>query len=620
MKHLTDLFKALIRNGLKISPRKCKLFKTSLVSMGHQVSIIDGIPHITSVKSRVDAIVKLDPPKSPKNCKQFCGMVNYLSMFLKDLQTKLIPIYHLTKKGVPFHWGELQQKAFEQIKKDLTEAPVLAMPNSEGHMVLVSDTSKIACGSALYQEQKGRYRLIAYFSKKLPLSAQRYSISELEFTGIYANVLAFKHLLKNVHFTLYCDHSALVHIMNGKKEPPTLRLKKLIENLSDFKFDIKFLRGKDMFVSDFLSRHPDSEESCNNPIIPVAFLMKEIELPQHSPKFLDWLNIMLDSREMVAYKESPFKECKCERIMNMNEPFQVLTRSMAKTVKADVPAMYPLKGDHKKPEKSQIGIIEVRDTEEVGQGEVQKVPNKQPDIEDNIMAEIDNANIPDIVSRPVTQNVPKVNMTDLQEPPVLNEPIPMKPVKKATSVINYDQILTPVNIDVTLRGQLPPFDREKSFDAIQTSVEQYPDLENLFREDKPLFKPGTEISLFMKHIPKQKELDKFVNYLKQRVILDCKVPLSVKELKAEYHVDPYFKDIVKYLEKDYCRYVGKAQTVFKMQCEDYVLVNGVLFKIRYGKEDKGEPSLVRCIPEKYMSCHHSLGATGVTLNTRNASS
>ena len=600
LKHLTDLFKALIRNGLKISPRKCKLFKTSLVYMGHQVSIIDGIPHITPVKSRVDAIVKLDPPKSPKNCKQFCGMVNYLSMFLKDLQTKLIPIYHLTKKGVPFHWGDLQQKAFEQIKKDLTEAPVLAMPNSEGHMVLVSDTSKIACGSALYQEQKGRYRLIAYFSKKLPLSAQRYSISELELTGIYANVLAFKHLLRNVHFTLHCDHSALVHIINGKKEAPTLRLKKLTENLSDFKFDIKFLRGKDMFVSDFLSRHPDSEESCNDPIIPVAFLMKEIELPQHSPKLLDWLNIMLDSREMVAYKESPFKECKCERIMNMNEPFQVLTRSMVKTVKADVPAMYPLKGDHKKPEKSQIRIIEVKDTEEVGQGEVQIVPNQQPGIEDNIMAEIDNVNIPDIVLRPVAQNVPKVNMTGLQVPPVLNEPIPMKPVKKASSVINYDQILTPVNMDVALKGQLPPFDMEKSFDAIQTSVEQFPDMEILFREDKPLFKPGTEISLFMQHIPKQKELDKFVNYLKQRVIHDCKVPLSVKELKAEYHVDPYFKDVVKYLEKDYCRYVGKAQTVFKMQCEDYVLVNGVLFKIRYGKEDKGEPSLVLCIPEKYI--------------------
>ena len=567
--------------------------------MGHQVTIIENIPHITPVKSRVDAIVKLDPPKSPKNCKQFCGMVNYLSMFLKDLQTKLIPIYHLTKKGVPFHWAELQQKVFEMIKKDLTEAPVLAMPNTEGHMVLVSNTSKIACGSALYQEQKGRYRLIAYFSKKLPLLAQRYSISELELTGIYANVTAFKHLLRNSNFTLYCDHSALVHIMNGKKEPPTLRLKKLIENLSDYKFNIKFLRGKDMFVSDFLSGHPDNEESCNDPIIPVAFLMKEIVLPEHSHKFMEWLNVMLDTKEMLAYKGNSYRECKCERVRSMREPFRVMTRSMAKTAKADVPAMYPLKGDHKKPEKSQIGIIEVKDREEQGQGEIQvDIPNPQPGNE--IMADIYNVNIPDRVLKPTAQNVPRLNMSDLQVPPVLNEPIPMKPVKKAAPVINCDQILARVNIDVTLEGQLPPFDMEKSFEAIHTTAEQLPDLENLFREDKPLFKPGTEVSLFMKHIPKQQELDKFVNYLRQRVIHDCNVPLTVKELKAEYHVDPYFKDIVKYLEKDYCRYIGKAQTVFKMQCEDYVLVNGVLFKIKYDKADKGEPSLVLCIPEKYM--------------------
>ena len=92
-------------------------------------------------------------------------------------------------------------------------------------------------------------------------------------------------------------------------------------------------------------------------------------------------------------------------------------------------------------------------------------------------------------------------MGDLQISPVLNEPIPMKPVKKATPVINYDQILAPVNIDVTLKGQLPSFDMEKGFEAIHTTAEQLPDLESLLREDKPLFKPGTEISLFMKHIP-----------------------------------------------------------------------------------------------------------------------
>ena len=130
---------------------------------------------------------------------------------------------------------------------------------------------------------------------------------------------------------------------------------------------------------------------------------------------------------------------------------------MAKSAKAEVPAMYPSKGNHKKPEKSQIKIIEVKDKEEQNQGEIEAdIPNQQPDNE--IMAEIDNVNIPDKVIRPIAQNVPKLNMGDLQVPPVLNEPIPMKPVKKATPVINYDQILAPVNIDVTLKGQLPPFD------------------------------------------------------------------------------------------------------------------------------------------------------------------
>ena len=103
-------------------------------------------------------------------------------------------------------------------------------------------------------------------------------------------------------------------------------------------------------------------------IIPVAFLMKEIVIPEHSPKFREWLNVMLDTREMLAYKTRDYKECQCERVMSMKEPFRVMTRSMAKTAKAEVPAMYPLQGDHKKPEKSQIGIIKVKDKEEQGQG------------------------------------------------------------------------------------------------------------------------------------------------------------------------------------------------------------------------------------------------------------
>ena len=141
--HLIDLFKAIMRNGLKISPRKCKLFKKELVFMGITILVEDGMPKMRPLKTRIDAIQKVNPPKTIKECRSFCGMVNYMSMFLPSLQEKLIPIYFITRKGIPFYWGEEQQKAFEYIKKDVTNAPVLLMPNSTGHFVLVSDTSKI---------------------------------------------------------------------------------------------------------------------------------------------------------------------------------------------------------------------------------------------------------------------------------------------------------------------------------------------------------------------------------------------------------------------------------------------------------------------------------------------
>ena len=64
-----------------------------------------------------------------------------MSIFLPCLQEKLIPIYFSTRKGIPFCWGEEHQKAFDDIKNDVTNAPVLLMPNS-AHFVLVSDTSK----------------------------------------------------------------------------------------------------------------------------------------------------------------------------------------------------------------------------------------------------------------------------------------------------------------------------------------------------------------------------------------------------------------------------------------------------------------------------------------------
>ena len=96
------------------------------------------------------------------------------------------------------------------------------------------------------------------------------------------------------------------------------------------------------------------------------------------------------------------------------------------------------------------------------------------------------------------------------------------------------------------------------------------------------------------------ELDKFIDALKEKVIHDYNIPISIKALRAEYKRSPYFRDIVKYIRTGYCSYVGKAQRLFKMLCEDYLLMDGILFKIRYVKEHKGKPTLVlMCTREVY---------------------
>ena len=118
------------------------------------------------------------------------------------------------------------------------------MPNNKGHFTLVSDTSGVACGAALYQEQRGRLRLVGYNSKKLPPAAITCSISELELCGLAINIHSFKHILRNTEFTVSIDHFALLNTLNAKREPPTLGLKKLIEVLSQYSFKVKFLRGR----------------------------------------------------------------------------------------------------------------------------------------------------------------------------------------------------------------------------------------------------------------------------------------------------------------------------------------------------------------------------------------
>ena len=142
MNKLEDILNASLKNGLKILPKKYQLFRTSLQYMGNEIFVEYKRVCVKSLRSRLEAIQKLQPLKTLKGCRSFAGVVNFLSMFCPELQKLQKSIYDLKRKGRPFHWGKEQQDSFVEIKCRLVKPPVLHMPNKTGRFHLYSDTSK----------------------------------------------------------------------------------------------------------------------------------------------------------------------------------------------------------------------------------------------------------------------------------------------------------------------------------------------------------------------------------------------------------------------------------------------------------------------------------------------
>ena len=269
-KLLEQLFQSMCKKGLKLSPKKCQLFRTKLTYMGNEFVINKRTMTITPLRSRTEAISKIPIPKTARQCKSFCGVVNYLSLFCPDLQTLLKPIVELTRKGRPFVWGQEQERAFKEVKLRLTNPPVLHLPKAEGRFILYSDTSVEGTGSSLWQMQEGKAKLIGYASKTLPEACSRYSVTELEMTGLLVNMNLWENLLKHREFDAAVDHVAVTQIMKAKTEPATTRIMRLLDRLSAYSFNLYYVKGRDMILADYLSGHRNKDLDSSE-LIPISF-------------------------------------------------------------------------------------------------------------------------------------------------------------------------------------------------------------------------------------------------------------------------------------------------------------------------------------------------------------
>ena len=92
----------------------------------------------------------------------------------------------------------------------------------------------------------------------------------MELCGLAINIASFAHLLKRVDFNAIVDHLALTHIIKSKMELATIRIKRLLELISSYSFNLYYMKGKDMILSDFLLQQ-NSDDSNSSEIIPISF-------------------------------------------------------------------------------------------------------------------------------------------------------------------------------------------------------------------------------------------------------------------------------------------------------------------------------------------------------------
>ncbi|XP_074381124.1 putative mitochondrial protein AtMg00860 [Apium graveolens] len=110
---------------------------------------------------KIEAVSKWEQPKTPTEVKSFLGFVGYYRRFVKDFAKIATPLTKLTRKNENFVWIEKCKEIFQELKKRLVTAPVLALPDEMGNFVIYSDDSVKVLGYVLMQHDK----VIAYTSR-----------------------------------------------------------------------------------------------------------------------------------------------------------------------------------------------------------------------------------------------------------------------------------------------------------------------------------------------------------------------------------------------------------------------------------------------------------------------
>ncbi|KAH9149534.1 hypothetical protein AeRB84_007417, partial [Aphanomyces euteiches] len=195
-------------------------------------------------ESKVDAIIKIAPPKTRRQLKRFLGMINYYRDMLPQRAKTLAGLNKLTSPNVPFKWTHQHHDEFEQAKRLIAERTLLAYPDFTKPFHVYTDASKLAMGG--YIEQDGKP--IAFWSKTTSPAQANYAANKLELLSIVCLLTEFRGILLGHQLIIHTDHKNLLYSKMGNAQ--MLRWRLLIK---EFGPSISYVPGKSNVMADSLS-------------------------------------------------------------------------------------------------------------------------------------------------------------------------------------------------------------------------------------------------------------------------------------------------------------------------------------------------------------------------------
>ncbi|GAU22915.1 hypothetical protein TSUD_377270 [Trifolium subterraneum] len=246
--HLNEVLELLSHNSLVANKKKCFFGQTKVEYLGHMISE-EGV---AVDPSKITSVMQWPQPRNVKGVRGFLGLTGYYRKFIRSYGRIAKPLTELTKKD-GFKWGIDAQKDFDELKKRLTTAPVLALPNFSKDLLIECDASGEGLGAILMQDGEP----IAYFSKAIGGRNLTKSAYEKELMAVVLAIQHWRPYLLGRKFSVSTDQKSLKQLL--QQRIATAEQQNWIAKLLGYDFEIVYKQGMLNKGADALSRIHEGE-------------------------------------------------------------------------------------------------------------------------------------------------------------------------------------------------------------------------------------------------------------------------------------------------------------------------------------------------------------------------